>query len=205
MARNHRIGCTQNGGPMSNSIIIFSNKIWFVLVNQLPRMMWKSKQLYARFIEWAWLLAPKAFTYGKTGPCYNLIIIVCSWGRVGLQPKKGWNFMQSASRGIDMASRWKHFTHETESPWSLHFKHSHWWKSQSRSMFALNRLCLSNQRNMRMQDGCKVYMDSYVASNGSCFMVTWIIFRNHLLEVGLTHNWETMALRTLTTVDLLYF
>ena len=33
-----------------------------------------------------------------------------------------------------------------------------------------------------MQDGCKVYMDSYVASNGSCFMVTWIIFQNRLLE-----------------------
>jgi hypothetical protein len=34
-----------------------------------------------------------------------------------------------------------------------------------------------------MQDGCKVCMDSYMASNGSCFMVTWIIFKNHLLEV----------------------
>ena len=56
-----------------------------------------------------------------------------------------------------------------------------------------------------MQDGCKVYMDFYMASNGSCFMVTWIIFENHLLEVGLTLNRETMALRTLTIVDLLYF
>ena len=28
-----------------------------------------------------------------------------------------------------------------------------------------------------MQDGCKVYMDSYVASNGSCFTVTWTIFQ----------------------------
>ena len=26
-----------------------------------------------------------------------------------------------------------------------------------------------------MQDGCKVYMDSYMASDGSCFMVTWTI------------------------------
>ena len=25
---------------------------------------------------------------------------------------------------------------------------------------------------------------SYMASNGSCFMVTWTIFKNHLLEVG---------------------
>jgi hypothetical protein len=32
-----------------------------------------------------------------------------------------------------------------------------------------------------MQDGCTVYMDSYMASNGSCFMVTWIIFNNRLL------------------------
>ena len=48
-------------------------------------------------------------------------------------------------------------------------------------------------------------MDSYMASNGSCFMVTWIIFKNHLLEVGLTQNQETMALQTLTTVDLFYF
>ena len=55
------------------------------------------------------------------------------------------------------------------------------------------------------QDGCKVYMDSYMASNGSCFMVTWTIFKNHLLEVGLTQNRETMALQTLTTVDLFYF
>ena len=26
-----------------------------------------------------------------------------------------------------------HFTHETESPWLLHLKHSHWWKRRSRS------------------------------------------------------------------------
>jgi hypothetical protein len=49
-----------------------------------------------------------------------------------------------------------------------------------------------------MQDGCKVYMDSYMASNGSCFMVTWTIFKNHLLEVGLTQNRETVALGKLT-------
>ena len=57
-----------------------------------------------------------------------------------------------------------------------------------------------------MQDGFKVDMDSYMALNGSCFMVTWIIFKNHLLEVGLTQNhWETMALQTLTTIGLFYF
>ena len=56
-----------------------------------------------------------------------------------------------------------------------------------------------------MQDGWKVYMDSYMASNGSCFMVTWTIFQNHLLEIGITKNRETMALRNLTTIDLLYY
>ena len=44
-----------------------------------------------------------------------------------------------------------------------------------------------------------------MASNGLCFMVTWTIFKNHLMEVGRTLNRETMALETLTTVDLLYF
>jgi hypothetical protein len=48
-----------------------------------------------------------------------------------------------------------------------------------------------------MQDECKAYMESY--------MVTWTIFKNHLLEVGLTQNEETMALRTLITVGLFYF
>ena len=41
--------------------------------------------------------------------------------------------------------------------------------------------------------GCQVYMDSYMASNGSCFMVTWTNLKNHLLEVGLTWDRETMA------------
>ena len=56
-----------------------------------------------------------------------------------------------------------------------------------------------------MQDECKVYMDSYMASNGLCFIITWISFLNHLLEVRLIQNWETMALQTFTTVGLFYF
>ena len=64
---------------------------------------------------------------------------------------------------------------------------------------------LGDQRSMWMHDGCKVHMDSYMVSNGSCFMVTWTIFKNYLLEVGLIHNWEIMVLRTLTTVGLFYF
>jgi hypothetical protein len=57
-----------------------------------------------------------------------------------------------------------------------------------------------------MQDGCQVDMDSYMASSGTCFMVTWTIVKNHVLEAGLTPNhWETIAFRMLTTNGLLYF
>ena len=93
--------------------------------------------------------------------------------------------------------------HESGSLWSLHFKHSHWWKGGgSPSCFTLH---LRDQPSMWMQDGCKVYMDAYMASNGSCFMLNLTTLNNHLSKVGLTKNRETMALRTLTTVDLLYF
>jgi hypothetical protein len=53
-------------------------------------------------------------------------------------------------------------------------------------------LHLRNQQSMWMQDGCKVHMDFYMASNGSCIMVTWIIFKNDLLEGGLTQNRESI-------------
>jgi hypothetical protein len=59
-----------------------------------------------------------------------------------------------------------------------------------------------DQRSMWTQDKSKVYMHSHLASNGSCFMVTWIIFKNHILDVCLTQNRETMALWTLTTIGL---
>ena len=66
-------------------------------------------------------------------------------------------------------------------------------------------ICLTDQWSIQMQDGCKVHMDSYVALNESCFMVTWIIFKNRLLEVGLTQNRETMALQTFTILIILFY
>ena len=90
-----------------------------------------------------------------------------------------------------------HFTHKTESPWLVHSMHSHWrsW-SQFASHYArgTNGVCK-----------CNMDVESYTASNGSCFMVAWIIFRSHLLEVGATQNRETKTLWTLTTVGLIYF
>ena len=56
-----------------------------------------------------------------------------------------------------------------------------------------------------MQDECKVYINAYMASNGSCFMVTWTIFKNHLLEVGLTQDRKTMTLRTLAIIDFIFY
>ena len=41
--------------------------------------------------------------------------------------------------------------------------------------------------------GYKVYLDSYMVSNGSSFMVTWSMFQNHLFGVGPTQNQETMT------------
>ena len=99
------------------------------------------------------------------------------------------------------------FKHETESPRPLHFKRSHCWKRWSWSKFGAHTMLEGPTEWVCewMQDGCQVSMDSDMASIGSCFMVTWTIIKNHLLEVGLTQNWETMALRTLTTIGLFYF
>ena len=70
---------------------------------------------------------------------------------------------------------------------------------------SLHTIRLRDQWNLWMQDGCKVYMDSYTALNGSCFMVTWTIFPNHLLKVGLMQNRETMDNRMVLTIDLFYY
>ena len=82
------------------------------------------------------------------------------------------------------SSKWRlggHFTHETESPWPLHFKHSYWWERRSWSKFA--ELRSRDQRSMWMQDGCKVYMDSYMALNG-------IMFHGHLDYFSKTISWR---------------
>jgi hypothetical protein len=83
--------------------------------------------------------------------------------------------------------------------------HDHWWRRRSAPVQVRFTLRLRDQRSKWMQNGYKVYIDSYMTSNGPCFMVTWIIFTNHLLEVGLTQNRETQALQMLTTIDLWYF
>ena len=39
------------------------------------------------------------------------------------------------------------------------------------------------------------YMDSYMASNGSCFVVTWTVLKNHLLQRRRYSSFNSMGLR----------
>jgi hypothetical protein len=107
-----------------------------------------------------------------------------------------------------------HESHKVTSKGPLH---THDWKPVTITLQALSLLAnaervqvrftlrLRDQWSMWMQDGCEVYVDSYMALNRACFMLTWTIFQNHLLDVGLTQNRQTIALRTLTTVDIFYY
>jgi len=51
---------------------------------------------YARFTESAWPLGPRAFTYGKNDPRYNLIV-TCSQGQPPTQ--KGLKFYAIGLKG----------------------------------------------------------------------------------------------------------
>jgi hypothetical protein len=97
-----------------------------------------------------------------------------------------------------------HFTHDSESPYLVHSKHSHWWKRRSWSKFASHYTWGPNKVCECKMDITSTWIPTG-ASNGSCFTITWITFQNHLLEVGITQNQETMAFRTLTTVELFYY
>jgi hypothetical protein len=50
----------------------------------------------------------------------------------------------------------------------LHFKHSRWWKRRSQSKFASDYAWGTIWAYKWMQHGCKVYIDSYITSNGPC-------------------------------------
>ena len=76
---------------------------------------------------------------------------------------------------------------------------------RSRSKFATSHYAWGTNKvcEGKMMD-VKVYMGSYMASNGSCLIITCTIFKNHLLGLGLTQKQETMALWMLTTIHLFY-
>jgi hypothetical protein len=68
----------------------------------------------------------------RARPVYN------SWGCNARQPIvcRERTFFSSPNVGFNLECPNGHFTHKTESPWPLLFKHSHWWKRRSWSKFA---------------------------------------------------------------------
>ena len=85
-----------------------------------------------------------------------------------------------------------HFKHAIESPWSLHFKRSHWWKWRSRSKFATSHCDAWGTNRV-----CECTMDVKFT-----WILTWHLmyhvfmchldcFQNHLLEVRLYTNTPT--------------
>ena len=88
-----------------------------------------------------------------------------------------------------------------------HFKHTRWWETQSRSKFATSHYAWGTNWVLceHKMDGMSTWIPSYMASNGSCFVVTWTIFKNHFLEVGLAQKRETMALWMFAAIGLSYF
>ena len=100
------------------------------------------------------------------------------------------------STGYAQKSPWPH----TESPWPLHFKHSHWWKRWSRSKFVASHYAWGTNGVYKwMHNGCKVHMDSYLAStsNRSFFMVT----RDYYLKPPLGYRLNTKTLGDRDTPD----
>ena len=97
-----------------------------------------------------------------------------------------------------------HFTHETEGPWRLHFKHSHWWKRWSRSRFASHYAWGTTG----VRECKKDVKFTWILTWHRLDHVSWslgLFTQNHLLDIGLTQIRETMVLQNFTTIDLLYF
>ena len=93
-------------------------------------------------------------------------------------------------------------TYKTRGPWSLHFKHSHWWKRWSRSKFASHYAWGT--------DGVSKWKINVKSTwNSSWYQidhVSWsLILQKPPLGGRPSTKLETMALWNHTTVDLLYF
>ena len=117
-------------------------------------------------------------------------------------------FLPSSTDPLHVELRATSHTHtwETESPWPVHFKHSHWWKRRSRSNLASHYAWGTNGVRECKMDVKSTWIPTWHRMDHvSCFMVKWTIFKNHILEVGLTQNHDTMTLWNLTIVKLSHF
>ena len=151
--------------------------------------------LLAAHRNWSW----KFMTSSKTH-----LLPVCLKFVEKPSSHKGGHGQKVYVRQLWHVSNKGHFTHETESPFPLHFKHSHWWKTQSRFKFASHYTWGTNGVCECKIDVKSTWIPTWHQMD-HVFMVIRIIFKNHLLEVGLTQNCETMTLQTLTSIHLFYF
>ena len=89
-------------------------------------------------------------------------------------------------------------------PVTIHFKHSYWSKWRRRSPVYAWRT--NGVRECKM-DTKSTWIPTWHQMDRVWWSPGWFFFfsKSHLLEVGLTQNQETMALRNLTRVNLLYF
>ena len=116
----------------------------------------------------------------------------CPWGRtptVASQKLEAGNLtnVSPSWRFLSYYFYKGHFVDETECPWPLQIQALPL-VEKAEPVQVWFTLYLRDQWSMWMWYGCKGDVDSYMASNGSCFMVTWIVFNNRLLEVGLTQQ-----------------
>jgi hypothetical protein len=82
-------------------------------------------------------------------------------------------YLRSLSHVYQVARVWGPLTHETESPWPLHFKHSHWWKRQSHSKFASHYAWGTK--------GIYMWNARWMWSlHGFLYGIEWIMFHGHL-------------------------
>ena len=101
---------------------------------------------------------------------------------------------------MNVMNRKGHFTHETEGPQPLHFKHSRLVEKAK-----LVQVCLRTNTVSK----CKMDVEyTWSLTWDQVDNVSWslgLFLENHLLEVGLTQNRKTMALQKLPTINLFYF
>ena len=93
-----------------------------------------------------------------------------------------------------------HFTHETESPWYLHFKHSHWRKRWSRSKFTSHYTWGTNKVCECKMDAKCTWILTWHWMDRVCGHLDY--FQKPPLEDRPNINRETMVFWTLMTVDL---
>ena len=100
-----------------------------------------------------------------------------------------------------------HFTHETESPWPIHFKALSLVEKPEPVQVRYFTLCLRDQQSEYVHAR---WMQSlqWILTWHRTDHVSWslgLFFKNHPLEVGLTEYQETLAFRTLAITYLFYF